>query len=345
MTSVITPENIKITFFRVDRCGYYTNGPKSHFAFGDITEILTSLSVWGKGKQLFQTQTFQSPAKSAQLPVFLYKISEFDDEWILVLWNQVPATDNKVASVQSTGIVGNAAVHMNNVATGTIPGFATYFWFIPSKNVFANIRFQHPTIAHHSLRTYLKSFIERHSIFTVYKNNPQTADVELLGYRHSHSSPIQHLSPRFYSEPFRKPGQTDMLRINAKHITKIIRKTTLDMLDQEDLAFWQEAWRKIQGKEKSSPTQPVSMVYEIPTESLSSDEINDIISNAEHDSSSWDDVGFMLKGDPNPHWLSKSFARDTFLMNVKRENQEILDLDHLHKELKSRQKQILSLLD
>lgn len=343
MTTAKTIEKAKISFFQVSKCGYFTQGPKPNFEFGDLAEILKALKVWSTGKALGQTQTFQAPPNADQLPVYLYDIASRGSDWLVVLWNQIPATNNRVASVQANGVVGGAQIHMNSVATGTIPGFATYFWFIPSKNVFASIRFQHATVGHAGLRAYTRGYIERHTPFTVYQNNPTTADIEIIGYRATASAAVQNLAPRFHSEPFRKPGEHDMLLKNALRITKVLRKTTLELQTPEDLALWQSAWRKIRGRSTPAQVDPVSISYEIGT-TLSKTDVQEIIDHASKDTETWDDIGFMLKSDPNPHWLSKSFARDTFDIQVQRVNEEIVDLDALLGELDSQRTRLLDLL-
>ncbi|QPS09650.1 hypothetical protein I6G66_06410 [Delftia acidovorans] len=343
MNAIKTIEKAKISFFQVEKCGYFTYGPKPSFQFGDLATILTALKSWSTGKSLGQTQTFQAPLNSDQLPVYLYDIASLGSDWLVVLWNQIPATNNRVASVQANGVVGGAQVHMNSVATGTIPGFATYFWFIPSANVFASIRFQHATVGHAGLRAYARGYIERHTPFTAYEKNPTTADIEIVGYRSSPSAAVRNLAPRFQSEPFRKPGEHDMLLKNYSRITKVLRKTTLELQTPEDLDFWQSAWRKIRGRAIPAQIDPVSISYEISTV-LSKKDVQDIIDHSATDTETWDDIGFMLKNDQTPHWLSKSFARDTFDIQVQRVNEEIVNLDELLKELDSQRTRLLDLL-
>lgn len=343
MSTIKTIEKAKINFFKVTKCGYFNQGPKPSLEFGDLEEILKALKTWSVGKSLGQTQTFQAPPKSELLPVYLYNIVSDGDDWLIVLWNQIPATNNRVASIQANGMVGGAQVHMNGVASGTIPGFATYFWFVPELNVFASIRFQHAVVGHAGLRAYAKGYIERHTPFVAFKNNPVTADIEIEGYRKTPSAPIKNLAPRFHSEPFQKPGAHDMLLKNFSRVTKVLRKTTLELQTPEDLALWQSAWRKVRGQPAPAQVDPVSISYEIST-ALSKQEMLEIIQHASTDVESWDDIGFMLKNEPNPHWLSKSFARDTFDLEVLRLNDEIVDLQALLAELKSRRKSLLSLL-
>ncbi len=343
-------ENCKISFFKVQRCGYF-KGHSTSEAFGSISATLGQMAVWSQGKQLAQTQTYQNvikPNGDVELPAYLYDIKRSRDEWLLLVWNQVPATNNQVASVMANSQVGQAVVHMNSIAPGSIPGFATYFWFLPDLGVFANIRFQHAAGGHSALQSYFKGFLERCSSHVVI--NPGATgslfDLQIDGYRRSLSDPVTQLSPRFRSCVFTKPGDHEFLIQNAPKIRKILRKTKLELQTPEDLQLWQQMWRKIRPEHTTQQTDPLSIQYEMKA-SLTSQEIAEIIATQTSQTGvneSWDDIGFVLAGENTPRWLSKSYARDDFDLNFTRENLEIVNLESLLAALNQRRTAILSLL-
>lgn len=345
-------EDAKITFFEIKSCGYYSPGPKTKLQFGDIASTLADLHSWSSGKDIGQTKTFEPSPEHDSLPVYLYDIRSHKMDWLLTVWNQTPATDNKVASVMANGRVGSASVKMNVVAPGSIPGFATYFWFIPERNVFANLRFQHNTVGHAPMRSYLRGFLERSSQHVVYDTAPQAAGVDLgiLGYRKSHSDPIQGgVQPRFNSQPFKKPGEMRFISSNYRNISKVKRRITLELHNQEDLELWQKFWRKLKGSPASARDYPIAIEYNIKS-SISSDELKDIFEaftkEIESDSTpTWDDYGFQLRGETATRWLSSAYARDKLELNISRENDEVVTADSLLLELSRNRNKILSILD
>lgn len=345
-------EKSKISFFNIDACGYYTHGQKSKVQFCDTGNMLVQLVKWSHGKSLSETQTFQSADTDGFLPVYLFDVKQSDGETLLTLWNQVPANENSIASVMANGSVGKAKVHLNELVPGSIPGFATYFWFIPDENLFANVRFQHAVSGHMPMRSYIRGFLERSSSHVVYESNDASngkggADLEIAGYRKDLSCPVQNnVTPRFSTSVFTKPGETDMLLQNAHNIIRVRRRTTLQLQSAEDLALWQQLWRRVRGTARPAHSDPVAVEYDIKT-AVTEDEVKAIVKqwNSEDDKPTWDDFGFQLKGEQQTHWLSRAYARDSFDLDVDRRDAEVVDGESLLKELQQKRSTILKLLD
>lgn len=342
-------ETAHLGFFKITRCGYY-KGRSPTPAFGSSLDMLADLELWARGKQLAQTQTFQRVMNAngdTLLPVFLYDIKRRGNEWLLVLWNQVPSTNSQVASVMANGSVGQAQIHMNNVVAGSIPGFATYFWFLPDRNVFANIRFQHAIGGHAALQTYIRSYLDRFSSHVDLDTTTGTSpfDMNINGYRASPTDPVENFSPRYKSFVFTKPGEHELLIQQAHRITKVLRRTYLELQTPEDLDVWQKLWRKLH-QQQTVTTDTVSLQYEMKS-SLSREAVQDIIqaNDADSSESTWDDIGFQLSGESSPRWLNKSYARDKFDLDIARQNAELVNLDSLFDALTQRRTAILSLLD
>lgn len=343
-------ETANITFFKTTRCGYY-KGHQKDPEFGGTKAMLEQLERWANGKQLAQTQTFQHAALSngdTALPVYLYNIKRRGDEWLLIVWNEVPATNSQIASVMANGHVGQAQIHMNNVVAGSIPGFATYFWFLPERGIFANIRFQHAAGGHAALQTYLLGYLERFSEHVVFapEASGSAFDIEIEGYRAIGSDASENLNPRYRSSIYTKPGQHEFLVQNASLITKVLRRTHLELQTGEDLALWQKLWRKVRPTERPATTDPVSLQYEMKA-SMTPEEVQAIIdaSDADTSASAWDDIGFQLTRESSPRWLNKSYARDKFDLDISRENAEIVNIDSLLDAITQKRDVLLTLLD
>lgn len=338
-------ERAKVTFYNVDACGYFKHGSKVP-AFGSLPSSLLQLRDWSAGKHLIDTKTFQPDDGGDLHPAYLLDIREANRCWLVSTWNQTPANESGVASVLGDSSVGDAKVVINAIDKGSIPGFATYFWFIPEKNCFASVRFQHIWTGQKSLQRYVESFLELFSPHVVV-NMANPDEHEVLGYtKVPNDKPIDgFISPRFRTSLVEKPGDMDLIRRQVDSIRRVVRKTTLQLNKQQDLAMWQRLLQWTQMKPQDARLDKVKVQYEL-TAGITLGELTDIITNweAEHDRE-WDDYGFVLKGDANKtYWLSRSLARCEVDLNVDRRNDEVVDPASLLAALTEKRDELLSLL-
>lgn len=337
-------EHAKITFYNISECGYYRRG-NADPDFGSAQELLRELLAWSQGRPLVATKVFE-PADGQDLhPAYLLDIRGDGDSWLVTTWNQTPANESGVASVKGESNVGAAQVVMNSIEAGSIPGFATYFWFIPSRGCFASIRFQHLWTGQKSLQCYMESYMSLFSDYVVL-NEDNGKEHEILGYAENRTDAPSNLSPRFRTSLVYKPGETALIRSGVESIRKIVRKTTLTLNREQDLAKWQQflVWTKL--RDQPADLQKVRVQYEIST-GISLADLDTIIDdwNEEHDRQ-WDDYGFSFKGDSQKiMWLSHSLARSEFDLDVTRDNDEVVNAASLLSALTDRRAAILRLLD
>lgn len=337
-------EQAKITFYRISECGYYRRG-NANPEFGSITEMLRELETWGSDRPLVATKVFE-PADGQDLhPAYLLDIRGSGDGWLVTTWNQTPANEAGVASVKGESSVGAAEVVMNNIEAGSIPGFATYFWFIPSRQCFASIRFQHLWTGQKSLQCYMESYMS-HFASHVITNDDDNDGIEVLGYAMNPGEEPENLSPRFRTSLVYKPGETDLIRQSVDSIRKVIRKTTLTLAREEDLTKWQQLlmWTKL--RQQPEALQKVRVQYELST-GVTLPDLDAMIDdwNEQHDRQ-WDDYGFCLRGESQKiRWLSHSLARAEVGLDVMRDNDEVVNLESLIAALEDKRATILRLLD
>lgn len=338
-------EHAKVTFYNVDACGYFKHGAKAP-EFGSLTSTLQQLSAWSMGKQLVGTKTFQPEDGSDLHPAYLLDIREGDRSWLVTTWNQTPANEAGVASVRGESSVGDAEVVMNKIDQGSIPGFATYFWFIPDRNCFASVRFQHLWTGQKSLQRYIESYLELFSPHVVI-NAGNLDEHEVLGYtKVPNDKPVRgFISPRFRTSLVEKPGDLDLIRQRVDSIRRVIRKTTLELNMQQDLAIWQKFLEWTHMKAQGARKDKVRVQYEL-TSRITLPELTTIITEWEenHDRE-WDDYGFVLQGEASkPYWLSRSLARCQVDLDITRNNDEVVNPASLLKALTDKRDQLLGLL-
>ncbi|WP_143326284.1 hypothetical protein [Vandammella animalimorsus] len=347
-------EDAKITFFKINKCGYYSRGgPRGarRREFGDLSATLAQIQQWVKGGvQLAQTQTYPPSPEADLLPAFVFDIAQHNGEWLLVLWNQTPAGEKAVASVQPNEMVGQAAVIENAIAKGSLPGFPSYYWFQPQHSRMAGVRFEFPVAGHRQLQAYLKGFLSRSAKYAVVRQAVSgTAglvdeSMEVIGYRKQPGDdPRQDVEPLFQSSQHRIAGDIEYLLKHHDSVRRVVRRVTLDLAKRkEDLALWQMFWRKLRGIE-TQVNEEVRVSYEMDTQ-ITHQQIKELVRSYEDGSEGWDDVGFVLRGESSPRWIGKAYARGEFKLPVIRVAPSVVSAQSLLEALQSNRASIEAVL-
>lgn len=330
-------EKVIMNFYNIDKCGYYDETSKEHL-FGNKDKILMQLKKWsrGNGMTLSDTCTFQNNDGEEKLRVFCFDISRNTQtkDFVLTTWNETPSYRGKVSSVSADKPVGEAIVHQNKIAKGTIPGYATYFWFISELNVFATLKFQNTFNGHQNLVKYMSGFLERHSDHTVIKKeDDENAIIE--GYRESEEDETQQLTPMFRTKLLRKEGEINYIHQNYKQIRKVIKKSLIDLEIEDEVSFIEMMGRFLGTQPKFNNEENIQIKYSLPFRPTQKS-ISDIIKKANEDGLSFkNDVGFQFKRSQKIVWLSNSIIRYDYEFEIDRVNEEIVNITSLHKNLKS----------
>lgn len=340
-------ETAKFLFFDVDKCGFYS-GRQGAPSFGGLDDMLEDLFEWSQGLSLAETQTFTPAADGNLMPVYLLDIQRSVDGWLVVTWNEVPSTAGAVASVDRNSRVGRADVTANEIPDGGIPGFATYFYFVPSRNVFCSIRFQHANSGQPGMRSYMDAFLSMYSKYAVTAANGRAIDVK--GYRqvgegfNYEENQYEPVIPRFITSLHKVPGHWDFIRENLDDVRKVVRKTTLNLDRAEDLSTWQVAlrWANL-GRPEREPDK-VRVVLEIAS-SVTQHDFDMMTAEWEaRNVREVDDTGFVMKGSSEVHWLSKSSAKAELEIDVERLNFEVVDSISLLRAIEAFRGHLLGLL-
>lgn len=331
----MSTETASITFYSITQCGFYSWGGDTPL-FGTTSQLLTEIEAWSKGKELQQTKLYEP--KGDLLPVYLLDITQHGNDWLVTIWNQVPSTEKGVASVMGSSKVGDANVVMNQVAKGSIPGFATYFWFLPNTEVFASVRFRHLITAQKAMQEYMESFLEFASSHAVLERQEGPhIDAILMGYKEDPAGseqPSLKIYPKFRAELVKKPGKHEHILKNIEQISRVERSMQLRLDKKEDLSMFQAILRFTNMHNPVNPPKQMRFNYRLAT-GVTKDEVQAIIDswNAGAEKQ-WDDYGFVFRGSNSIHWLSHSLAREDVDLNIERTNDEVVEpvslLEALH---------------
>lgn len=349
MAGQTSVEEVKINFYSIHKCGFYFRGKDSP-DFSGVDDVLSQLQKWTKGIDLSLTKISDPSASADQLPVYLFGIQNVTDSWVMATWNEVPATESGVPSISRDSKVGAPQVRFSAIGVNDIPGYATYFWFIPSRNVVASIQFNRRLTGQTAMRDYIGRFMSSFMTYTVVSPTkaPDGSPV-VIGYTNlPDRKPKVGLRPVFKTGAFSKPGEKRFILKNFDKIRKVVRRGQLTSLKTRDMALWQNTLRFFYLDYKVPPAMPVSQKAYVELEFRPTlPQVTEMIVAEENnpDVSGWDDMGFILDGDPKTHWLGREAASGEFSLPIKRVNDEQVDLTFLLSSLESNRSAILKLLD
>ena len=344
-----TNEDIHLAYYKIKKCGFYSHG-KQQATFGTLHETLQEVASWATNMPLPLTRLFDPKQGSDHFPVYLVGAGQVGNDWVIATWNETPHHRAGVASIMLNSIVGQPVVLMNGLVNNSIPGYATYFWIASDLNVMASIRFMHNVTGQIGLRDYIRSFLRQESRYAIEAVGPTTTNNTLiLGYSNAPNNIPMAVQPRFDTEGYRRTGgDREHVMANVTNITKVIRKGSLQasVLEERDLFQKAVSFMRRQRIVANTLTDNRSIRIELAyTPTL--EELENMI--AEEDSNpattSWDDLGFVLKGEPSKiYWIGRSTVRNETNLPVTRTNAEIVDLELLAQELSNRRSSLLDFL-
>lgn len=318
-------EEAKITIYKVTACGYFKRGEPAKPKFGSLNEALGDLQNWIAGKLLGETKTY-SAEEDSRPPTYVVDVSKLHSDWLLTLWNELETTDGKVASIDGRAQVGRADVTMNEFEAGSIPGFATYFWFMPDEGLMATVRFQHAAAGQQSMNKYLRAFLTKFSANVVLaEEEDEHGDINIMGYQEGLGTPVTHYKPQFKTELLRKPGPINFLLERAEDIRKVSKKSVLDIAERPKRELWQTLLEHLHLVTPTARPHEVKVNYEVEVDGLSCIQLQAIVDVWQEEDQDANNYGFDLRGESgSTYWLDHAFVKETVTVNVQRQNEEIV---------------------
>lgn len=299
--------------YRVTKCGYYLwrdTTPR----IGDLESVLEDLKNWSAGKQLVQTKIEGSASK---LPTYLFDLRKAGDCWVLVLWNEVPSDQGSVSSVMPTDTVGSANVLPNRLHANSIPGFATYFLFIPSAGLVVPLRAGDVVTGLEQFKEYFRIFLHRSSSWVVLDDQSDDVPPPIVGYLDRDDEVNSSVWPRFDIQLLRLGTQSDMIISKAADIRKVIRVQEIDPMIARDRAKFQRMLDAI-GMTAAPRGKTVRVQQELAV-TMTEEQVVELIESVTPDIEPLkNDVAFEFVGDTRSHWLSYSIPRLEFELAIEK---------------------------
>jgi hypothetical protein len=340
-------QDARVTFYTAAKCGFYKRGEKEP-SFGGLAGTFQQLANWSNGLALSLTKLTDPAPDADTMPVYVLEMRPCGNDWILACWNEVPSADGNITSVSKDSIVGAPQVHLNEVVENSIPGYATYFWVIPDKNVVASIKFSDFTTGLKAMSAYVNDFLALESTYAI-----DAVDAEgksyIAGYTDKADKIATAAKPKFQLVTFNKKGRRAYLLENHAKIKRVLRVGRVTLENVVDRTTFQSLVRFIRGDlnrnsdvEVGVHSARVELQY-TPTE----EELKAMIEadDADDDGSRWEDLGFELNGEGSTIWLNRSRASDTFALNVELGGSGVVKTEMLAQALHAQRDQILQLLE
>lgn len=319
-------ERASIRFYDVKHCGLFKARARQS-TLGSFSEILHNIYNWAgePGRLVLNTCSYEVDEDFEQefLETYLVSAQKYSatGDYLFCFWNRTHASGDSVyaldAGTQLTN-VSEKTFHQGNLPESSIPGYATYFWFIPSKSAMATITFGNPRSGMNAFSYWLESFFRTESRFAAFDESDQ-----FIGYRAADGSIHNDLEPRFGKQLYRNPSKRQLILSNCQHIRGVVRRINLERGQVADKGLIDSLKSRVGiSTETEVHDHDVSLKYEFsytPTES----EVQEMFSayEASPSKSNWEDVGFVFPdnnsfGAAKKEWLSKSFAKIKLTVDI-----------------------------
>lgn len=334
----------RVKFFDIKKCGYYLRGSDTP-EFSSIIDVLQKLSDWASdGKELVNTTTYQPDPDNDLLNTYFsgWRQNETTGDSLLILWNEVANDNGVIYGLNPLEAPGNTSMLTTGFGNRpAIPGFPSYFWFVPEREVFATIKFVHSIQGKSNLDHYINGFMENKSPYRVINDEGTVCGYSLNGQETANSS---RMYSKFYALGRKQEELEAELLTNLHKIRRIVKRESLRYTTQDDRDLIE---RVFSGLLNNAPEfhQSRTITHELQFQP-SEVQLRQILNNFSdlNSTSSIRNAGFiyndgrrvMLKG------TSVSFAAD---INVNRENNEIVDPRELLRAITNQRGDLLRPLD
>ena len=234
-----------VTFFKYTQLGFYRYGDDDYHEPLAMDDLLSSLYEWFQDRISLEDTLLwndDTVGYSHRKKVYLKAIEKDEDtgEYILVLWRAVGSGDGVYGIKADAKLDDNTLYDANDAAEGdrVIWGEASYYWFVPSQNLFASIRFKNSIADTQLMNSFFKDFIWLH------------ADIR------EKNREVKEGKTGFYTTvlfPAQGEGETGNLwfRIRSKQYTKLTTQADLGAIARDITHFVKRD--EISAREENQP--------------------------------------------------------------------------------------------
>lgn len=362
MSNEASKERGLITYFDIEKFGFYRmrQQKEGEPLDTDVADILQRLNDWLTGKR-FQNTVPWGGTKSSFNKIYCtsYYLDESTGDMVLVLYKSVGAENGGVKGIKFDSPVGTDSnetvtskdgLSANEVAWGQV----MYYWFIPSENKLASIKFVDSVCDINGLSQYIREWVkyrcDKHigkQSETVRESADGTKKVVVTRKTYQHEDGFSFCF-KFIAKQFRRKTGVHNLDSVFSKVTHLVFRSTVSVVTKDRRGFAKLMDKYLKYFSFSAPDESSkngilsgSKEYEvIVNDSPTDKELEEIFTlyNEEYDeNSSWDNVGLKINGRSNETlWLDQYVVKDEIHMAKKEADKDVYSARQIMQELKNK---------
>ena len=163
-------EEVRVKFFDIHKCGFYHRG-QGEPVISNTDDCLEKLKSWAQdGRTVENTTTYEEDIDNDIRNTYFVDAvkNSATGDYILTLWNEVANDNGVIYGMNPNQSPGNTDIMQTGFGDApAIPGFPSYFWFLPSEGLFATIKFDHSVQGKNNLDLFLNGYLANKSPYRV----------------------------------------------------------------------------------------------------------------------------------------------------------------------------------
>lgn len=351
MNNKVVAERGLITYFDIEKFGFYRLRQKQEGEAldVDVDDLLLRLNEWLKDKKFQNTVPWGGTVSSFnKIYCTSYYLDETTGDMVLVLYKSVGAENGGVKGIKfdspvdtdsNSTVASTDGLSADEVAWGQV----MYYWFIPSENKLASIKFVDSVCDINALSQYIREWVkyrcDKHigkEIETVRERADGSKKVVVTRKTYSHKDGFSFCF-KFIAKQFRRRTSSNNLDSLFSKVTHLVFRSTITVHTKDRRGFTKLLDKYLKyfsftapdaSSENKQGMLSGSKEYEvIVNESPSEDELEEIFKlyNEEYDETNiWDNVGLKINGRSNETlWLDEYVVKDELYMPKKELNKDV----------------------
>lgn len=356
-------ESGRLTFFDVCKAGFYSSDKHELQTITNIVDIVQELCEWVNDRDFEETVPLLDDSRLRK-KVYCRGIhrDEGTGDFFLVLWKSELDGNGNLQGVAPNSKVGansNKVVVLTEDMTDGINyiwGKACYYWYIPSLQKIASIRFPHSNTDAYLFERYLRDFVNfRMDHFgrkesEVTKPNPGGKDIKYKVVTFESDDGESRARFLFETKQYMKKSGRETIKKIRQSITHIVIRDTIGAIVSDKRAWWAKAFDKFPILKDDVPAtkrekQIELIIEETPTEKQI-DELFDFYDDGYSVGSSWNNIGFRQDGKQGQtKWLDEYVLRDYINATYSVESKEHFSAEKLSEILLAKREELIAGLD
>lgn len=326
--------------YTIEKCGFYKRGGKNP-EFGAIKDMLPLFVNWVNNRpNVVGTSTFEDAEANVRRVLCLEAFRGENDDFGIILWNEIPQHEDGVPSIPIKSRVGNVKASTTEMPEESIPGWPTYLWIVPNKSLIVSLvpdnmkGFRSSGIT--QAKKYLEHYMKLHSQYVVYeqkKEEVNSVEKEISGWRAGDNTPNPQLYCKFHTKELRLPGFINYIRQKCNEIRKLTVKSKLDLEMPQDKTLLDAALKFIGLSNREENNLKDQIKYRTQMDwTPSKEDLEEVIRQWEakvNDEKNGYELGVTFKGNSTIYWFDRARGKQELEITPELQNAVLWTNDQL----------------